>query len=93
MCRKVAVSELAVRVTGVASIRRRVCSPTKGNSNKELARRSKLIGSRAISFPRSKVHPFAETILHQKGGRGPMASEESQLHMLSTSGASPVMQS
>lgn len=66
---------------------------TKGNSNKELARRSKLIGSRAISFPRSKVHPFAETILHQKGGRGPMASEESQLHMLSTSGASPVMQS
>ena len=59
----------------------------------ELARRSKLIGSRAISFPRSKVHPFAETILHQKGGRGPMASEESQLHMLSTSGASPVMQS
>ena len=53
----------------------------------------KLIGSRAISFPRSKVHPFAETILHQKGGRGPMASEESQLHMLSTSGASPVMQS
>ena len=61
--------------------------------DKELARRSKLIGSRAISFPRSKVHPFAETILHQKGGRGPMASEESQLHMLSTSGASPVMQS
>ena len=27
MCRKVAVSELAVRVTGVASIQRRVCSP------------------------------------------------------------------
>ena len=27
MCREVAVSELAVRVTDVASIRRRVCSP------------------------------------------------------------------
>lgn len=40
---------------------------TKGNSNKELARRSKLIGSRAISFPRSKVHPFAETDFTSKG--------------------------
>ena len=38
------------------------------------------------------VHPFAETILHQKGGRDPMASEESQLDMLSMSGESPVMQ-
>lgn len=65
---------------------------TKGNSDKELARSSELIGFQPIGFPRFKVHPFAETILHQKGGRDPMASEESQLHMLSASRVSPVMQ-
>ena len=65
---------------------------TKGNNKKESARGSDLGDSQTIGFPRFKGYPFAEVISNQEGGRGPMASEESQLHMLSTSDMSPVKQ-
>jgi hypothetical protein len=59
---------------------------TKGNSKEKPARGFFDERFQAIGFPRSEGFPLVETILYQKGGRGPMAKEESRLHMLSASG-------